>query len=201
MQTQGYAVESVTIIRDKDKGTNILHIIFVLVLINFLPSLHFQGLSRGFGFAQFRSTEEAQAFVDPNFPFITVPPPASHGASAAASFKKAIDAGDPAARHIGRRAKIDYSQSANSTGQSRRGPQFENDGTRDIGNTQSAVLLFRRLDHLSGPAAVAQAMKASAGPGKDGAKGMKRVILIRDKLTMASWGYAFVEFVDIQVIL
>lgn len=158
--------------------------------------MDFQGQSKGFGFAQFRSTEEAKSFVDPNFPFVSVPPPASHGASAAAAFRRATETGD---RTVGKRVKIDYSQSTGGAGHGRRGPQFSNDGTRDIGNTQSAVLLFRGLDPLSGPAAVAQAMQTSAGPGREGAKGMKRVILIKDKQTMASWGYAFVEFVDVQV--
>jgi len=74
-----------------------------------------------------------------------------------------------------------------------------NDGTRDIGNTQAPVLLFRGLDPLSGPQAIHQAMRSSAGPGKEGAKGMKRIILIKDKVTMASFGFAFVEFVDVQV--
>lgn len=74
-----------------------------------------------------------------------------------------------------------------------------NEGMRDIGNTQAPVLLFRGLDPLSGPQAIAQAMKNAAGPGKEGAKGMRRIILIKDKVTMASWGFAFVEFVDIQV--
>ncbi|KAI5124032.1 hypothetical protein M0805_003863 [Coniferiporia weirii] len=166
------AIETVTIIRDRNTGQ-----------------------SKGFGFAQFRSTEEARSFVDPNFPFISVPPPASYGASAAAAFRKAEETG---AQHAGRRVKIDYSQSANTAGQSRRGPHFSNDGTRDIGNAQAAVLLFRGLDPLSGPAAIAQAMMSSEGNGKEGAKGMKRILLIKDKATMASWGYAFVEFVDVQ---
>ena len=74
-----------------------------------------------------------------------------------------------------------------------------NDGTRDIGNTQAPVLLFRSLDPLSGPQAIAQAMKNSSGLGKEGAKGMKRIILIKDKVTMASWGFAFVEFIDVAV--
>jgi len=73
-----------------------------------------------------------------------------------------------------------------------------NDGTRDIGNTQGPVLLFRGLDPLSGPQAIAQAMMNSAGPGKNGAKGMKRIILIKDRVTLASFGFAFVEFVDNQ---
>ena len=126
-----------------------------------------------------------------------MPPPASHGASAKAAFYKALETGQ---QHNGRRVKIDYSQSANPPDRGRgRGPQFTNDGTRDIGNTQAAVLLFRGLDPLAGPAAIAQAIKGSAGPGKDGAKGMKRVMVIKDKVTMASWGYAFVEFTDVQV--
>lgn len=43
-------------------------------------------------------------------------------------------------------------------------------------------------------------MKTSSGVGKEGAKGMKRIILIKDKVTLASWGFAFVEFVDQQVL-
>lgn len=158
--------------------------------------MDFEGQSKGFGFAQFKSVEEAKQFVGPNFPFISVPPPASHGASAAAAFKKALETG---ALHNGRRVKIDYSQSVNPPDKGRRGPQFSNDGTRDIGNTQSAVLLFRGLDPLAGLAAIAQAMQQSTGPGNEGAKGMKRIILIRDRSTLASWGFAFVEFVDAQV--
>ena len=42
-------------------------------------------------------------------------------------------------------------------------------------------------------------MKTSSGIGKEGAKGMKRIILIKDKVTLGSWGFAFVEFVDQQV--
>jgi hypothetical protein len=76
-----------------------------------------------------------------------------------------------------------------------------NDGTRDIGSAQAAVLLFRGLDPLSGPQAIHQAMLASSGVGKQGAKGMKRIILVKDKVTMASFGFAFVEFVDIQVLV
>ncbi|KAI0928096.1 hypothetical protein AcV5_005779 [Taiwanofungus camphoratus] len=168
------SVETVTIIRDRTTG-----------------------LSKGFGFAQFTSTEHARAFVDPLFPFIQVPPPASHGASATSAFYKALEAGSSAPPG-GRRVKIDYSQSASPGERRARGPQHTNDGTRDIGNTQAPVLLFRGLDPLSGPQAIAQAMKTSAGPGKDGARGMRRIILIKDKVTMASWGFAFVEFVDVQ---
>jgi len=133
--------------------------------------------------------------VDPLFPFIQIPPPASHGASATATFYKALETGVP---HNGRRVKIDYSQSVNPSEKGRLNRQNMNDGTRDIGNSQVPLLLFRGLDPLSGPQAIAQAMYNSSGPGKQGAKGMKRILLIKDKVTMASFGFAFVEFVDVQ---
>ncbi|KAH9857720.1 hypothetical protein C2E23DRAFT_805452 [Lenzites betulinus] len=158
---------------------------------------HPTGVSKGFGFAQFTSTEHARAFVDPLFPFIQIPPPASHGATATAAFYRAIEAGNPTPAG-GRRVKIDYSQSAAPGERRAKGPFQTNDGTRDIGNTQAPVLLFRGLDPLSGPQAIAQAMKTSSGPSKEGAKGMRRIILIKDKNTTASWGFAFVEFIDVQ---
>ena len=155
------------------------------------------GQSKGFGFAQFASIEAARAFVDPQFPFIQVPPPASHGASATAAFYKALKAGG---QHTGRRVKIDYSQSANPNVGGRSGRMANaNDGTRDIGNSPAAILLFRGLDPLSGPQAIELAMKSSSGSHKEGAKGMKRIVLIKDKTTLASWGFAFVEFIDVQV--
>ncbi|KAF5365677.1 hypothetical protein D9758_003143 [Tetrapyrgos nigripes] len=176
LNSKGCSVETVTIIRERSTGSGPF----------------------GFGFAQFTSSEHARAFVDPLFPFIVVPPPASHGALAAQAFYKAVDAGAP---HNGRRVKIDYSQSASPHEKGRFNNRGEkNEGTRDIGNSQAPVLLFRGLDPLSGPQAIHQAMKFSAGPGKEGAKGMKRIILIKDKVTMASFGFAFVEFIDIQPI-
>ncbi|TCD59819.1 hypothetical protein EIP91_011398 [Steccherinum ochraceum] len=167
------SIETVTIIRDRSTGT------YLPLRILRVPNA--------------LTIEHARAFVDPLYPFIQVPPPASHGASASAAYYKAMETGVP---HNGRRVKIDYSQSA-SPSDKRRVPQNTNDGTRDIGNSQVPVLLFRGLDPLSGPQAIAQAMKNSAGLGKEGAKGMKRIVLIKDKVTMASWGFAFVEFVDV----
>ncbi|KAF8212511.1 hypothetical protein K438DRAFT_1958233 [Mycena galopus ATCC 62051] len=173
LTSNGCTIETVTIIRERSSGT----------------------CPFGFGFAQFPTIDHARAFVDPLFPFIQVPPPASHGASATATFYKALETGLP---HNGRRVKIDYSQSATPHEKGRMNRGNMNDGTRDIGNSQAAVLLFRGLDPLSGPQAIHQAMLASSGLGKQGAKGMKRILLIKDKVTMASFGFAFVEFVDVQ---
>ncbi|KAJ7349444.1 hypothetical protein DFH08DRAFT_959593 [Mycena albidolilacea] len=173
LTSNGCSIETVTIIRERSSGT----------------------CPFGFGFAQFPTIDHARSFVDPLFPFIQVPPPASHGASATAAFYKALETGLP---HNGRRVKIDFSQSATPHEKGRMNRGNMNDGTRDIGSAQAAVLLFRGLDPLSGPQAIHQAMLASSGVGKQGARGMKRIILIKDKVTMASFGFAFVEFVDIQ---
>ncbi|KAJ7172735.1 hypothetical protein C8R46DRAFT_1190468 [Mycena filopes] len=172
LTSNGCSIETVTIIRERSSGS-----------------------SKGFGFAQFPTIEHARSFVDPLFPFIQVPPPASHGASATAAFYTALETGLP---HNGRRVKIDFSQSATPHEKGRMNRGNTNDGTRDIGNSQAAVLLFRGLDPLSGPQAIHQAMLSSSGVGKEGAKGMKRIVLIKDKVTMASFGFAFVEFVDPQ---
>ncbi|TFK72554.1 hypothetical protein BDN72DRAFT_887183 [Pluteus cervinus] len=185
LSAHGCSIETVTIIRERSSGT-----------CKFTsPLAHALTYSAGFGFAQFTSTEHARAFVDPLFPYIQVPPPASHGASATALYYKALEQGAP---HNGRRVKIDYSQSASPQERGRFNRGNMNDGTRDIGNTQAPVLLFRGLDPLSGPQAIYQAMLYSSGHGKQGAKGMRRIILIKDKVTMASFGFCFVEFVDNQ---
>jgi RNA-binding protein 5/10 len=134
--------------------------------------------------------------VEPNFPFINIPPPQSHGATAAQAFAEGTGL------HLGRRVKIDYSQSAQGGGP--RGPgggKPQNDGTRDIGNSPSAVVLLRGLDPMSTLDVIAEALKASSGAAGQGASGMKRIVLIRDRYTAMGIGLAFVEFVDTEVIL
>lgn len=42
-------------------------------------------------------------------------------------------------------------------------------------------------------------MKTSSGLHREGAKGMRRIVLVKDRVSMQSWGFAFVEFVDTQV--
>ena len=98
-----------------------------------------------------------------------------------------------------RRVKIDFSQSVAPASKPLNTLVQMNDGTRDIGTAAAPVLLFRGLDPISAPEAISAAMRQSAGVGKDGAHGMRRVLLIKDKMTKISWGFAFVEFVDVQV--
>ena len=46
---------------------------------------------------------------------------------------------------------------------------------------------------------ISDALRASSEPGQVGAKGMKRLILIKDKYTALGIGLAFAEFVDSEV--
>ncbi|KAF8758508.1 WD40 repeats protein [Rhizoctonia solani] len=94
----------------------------------------------------------------------------------------------------GRRVKIDYSQSAQPRGPA--GNRMHNDGTRDIGNTQAPVVLLRGVDFQATVGEIAEAVRESTGPKCDGLKGARKVMLIRDKQTKASLGFAFVEYVS-----
>ncbi len=58
------------------------------------------------------------------------------------------------------------------------------------------VVLLRGIDGVTTPAAVAVALRTARGPGQEGSKGLKRVLLIKDKMTGLGSGFAFLEFVD-----
>lgn len=158
-------------------------------------SFAIQGMSKSFGFAQFATLSDAQAFLEPSYPFVTLPPPSYVPPGG-------LDPEDDRTRRV----KIDYSQSAQphnadpSRPPRHAGPRYDaNDGTRDIGSAHVPVLLLRGLDSTSTPDMIGEALRMSEGPGKKSAKGMKRIILIRDRASKISLGLAFVEFVDIKV--
>ncbi|CAE6491534.1 unnamed protein product [Rhizoctonia solani] len=153
---------SVTIIRDRNTGKH--------------PCL-----LKSFGFAEFASPEAARVFVEPNFPFIYIPPKASQLAQGYSE-------------DAGRRVKIDYSQSAQPRGPA--GNRMHNDGTRDIGNTQAPVVLLRGVDFQATVEEISEAVKESTGPKCEGLRGARKVMLVRDKQTRASLGFAFVEYIN-----
>jgi len=67
-----------------------------------------------------------------------------------------------------------------------------NDGTRDIGDSPSQFLLVRGLDTMLQGEAIAKGLaKLHSEP--------KRVLLIRDRKTKVSWGFAFAEYRDVSV--
>lgn len=155
-------------------------------------------MSKSFGFVHFSTLGESENFIEYNFPFVQLPPPSYISTSSAPDEDRS------------RRVKVDFSQTANndSAGASRyprprntHGGHEINDGTRDIGSAHVPVILLRGLDVSSTPDTIAEALRSSEGPGKRSAKGMHRVILIRDGISKISAGIAFVEFVDVKVCL
>ncbi|BGP25076.1 hypothetical protein JCM10295v2_003996 [Rhodotorula toruloides] len=158
------------------------------------------GLSKRFGFAKFSSVEHARAFVDPNFPSIPW-----------------RERGGPGPND-GIRIKINYSQktggwrddqgaSARLTEDQRKAegavaPSFYlNDGTRDIGSTPSNVILLRGLDPLTNEEEISYALSRVSGrASQEIAKGgLKRIMIVKDRASRSSWGFAFAQFADVRL--
>ena len=67
-----------------------------------------------------------------------------------------------------------------------------NDGAEDVGNSPSQFLLVRGLDTMMQEETIAKGLeKLEVEP--------KRILLIRDRNTNISWGFAFVEYQDASV--
>jgi RNA-binding protein 5/10 len=67
-----------------------------------------------------------------------------------------------------------------------------NDGTGDVGDTPSQFLLVRNVDPMVQEEMLAKGMaRLDSEP--------KRVLLIRDRKTKISWGFAFIEYQDVSV--
>ncbi|KAG0662138.1 hypothetical protein C6P46_003531 [Rhodotorula mucilaginosa] len=159
------------------------------------------GLSKRFGFAKFSSVEHARSFVEPNFPSIPWRERAGPGPD------------------DGMRIKINYSQKTggwrddqgasarlsedqrSTTGAVSQG-FYMNDGTRDIGTTPGSILLLRGLDPLTTEAEIATALSRIGGRASQeivARGGLKKVMLVKDRASRSSWGFAFVQLADTRL--
>lgn len=66
-----------------------------------------------------------------------------------------------------------------------------NDGSQDVSTTPSQFLLLRKLDPLTTEELIVKGMAKLQVP-------IVRVLLIRDRMTRQSWGFAFVEYADVN---
>jgi hypothetical protein len=67
-----------------------------------------------------------------------------------------------------------------------------NDGTGDVGDSPTQFLLVRNLDTMLQEEDIAKGLaKLESIP--------KRILLIRDRKTNVSWGFAFIEYQDVSV--
>ncbi|BEI87992.1 uncharacterized protein CcaverHIS019_0107100 [Cutaneotrichosporon cavernicola] len=157
----GYNVESCKIVRERASGQ-----------------------SKGFGFAQFATLEQAKRFMDDNYPHVTMPALFGHS--------------EP------RRVKIDFAGSRLEDAPAP-APQIgaRHDGTRDIGQPGggSRVLLLRGLDPGTYAGEVVRRLAEEVirmlgkGTQRDAEACISRVAMIVDRASAISWGFAFVELV------
>ncbi|GMK54548.1 hypothetical protein CspeluHIS016_0111340 [Cutaneotrichosporon spelunceum] len=142
------------------------------------------GQSKGFGFAQFATLEQAKRFMEDNYPHVMMPALFGHS--------------EP------RRVKIDFAGSRLEDAPPP-APQMgaRHDGTRDIGQPGggSRVLLLRGLDPgtYAGELVrrLAEEITRMLGKGtqRDAEACISRVAMIVDRASSISWGFAFVELV------
>ncbi|GAA6023535.1 hypothetical protein JCM8202_002669 [Rhodotorula sphaerocarpa] len=158
------------------------------------------GLSKCFGFAKFSSVEHARSFVEPNFP--SIPWRERSGAGSADGTRIKINYSQKTGgwrSDQGASARLSEDQRA-STGAASQS-FYMNDGTRDIGTTPSNMLLLRGLDPLTNEDDIAASLSRVGGrPGQDvGRGGLKRVMLVKDRASRSSWGFAFVQLADTRL--
>ncbi|KAJ2961703.1 hypothetical protein NQZ79_g3040 [Umbelopsis isabellina] len=125
------------------------------------------GESRRFAFVKFTSVGHAEQFVSKNFPHIFMDR---------------------------QRVRVDYSRKeakqADPAMPNQRPTDTEsyviNDGLRDISSALSPLLLVRGLDQLTSGESLLEVF--------DKCEGLRRILIIRERLTQMSSGFAFVEF-------
>ncbi|CAI2170167.1 18789_t:CDS:10 [Funneliformis geosporum] len=130
------------------------------------------GDSRRFAFVKFTSVEHARQFIEANHPFIMM-------------------------EDI--RVRVEYSNSASAedeesmvSGSLHLAPtnSFFNDGANDLAQVPHHILLVRGLDPLT----TEETLYATASQ----VAALRRVLLIKDRASRMSWGFAFLDYHDVQ---
>ena len=198
LEESGAGVDSVTIIYDRITGQ-----------------------SKRYGFARFLSVEHARAFVEPAFPMVVWKEPSSSRFDRSGDgLKVKIDYSQkekvpfevrqreretaprstpatPFISEIPNQSTYSYKSSSESSLST-----VINDGARDIGGTPTSILLLRGLDPLSTEQEIAQHLQHIPDPSQTVLpESIRKVMLIKDRVTRSSWGYAFVQFAEVQVCL
>ncbi|KAG0149793.1 hypothetical protein CROQUDRAFT_653065 [Cronartium quercuum f. sp. fusiforme G11] len=176
------------------------------------------GISKRYGFARFATIDDARAFVEPSFPLIVWKEPiGSRFDNSGDGLKIKIDysqrekipfeARNRERDSIARRSPpiIDLNDDPSGRSHSYNSPQEPtssniNDGARDIGGTPTSILLLRGLDPISSEQEIAKHLQHIPDPSQTvHADSIRKVMLIKDRLSNVSWGYAFVQFADVQI--
>ncbi|KAH9811955.1 hypothetical protein DFH28DRAFT_1084511 [Melampsora americana] len=179
------------------------------------------GLSKRYGFARFATVDDARSFVEPSFPLVTwKEPEGSPYDRSGDGLQIKID--------YSQKEKIPYEIRHRERDRDREGvrrsppvidlndeqpagnqsynqaidptPSALNDGARDIGGTPTSILLLRGLDPITTEQEIATHLQHIPDPSQTVLPdSIRKVMLIKDRLTRGSWGYAFVQFSDVQI--
>lgn len=79
---------------------------------------------------------------------------------------------------------------------------YVNDGMRDIGSTPSQIVLLRQLDPLATEHDIITALGSIPSRVGDDIRlrsALKRVLLVKDRASRSSWGFAFVQLQDVKL--
>ncbi|KAM0752948.1 hypothetical protein T439DRAFT_378702 [Meredithblackwellia eburnea MCA 4105] len=180
LEEMGASVDSTTVIFDRTSGE-----------------------SKRYGFAKFSSVEHARAFVEPNFPVVTwrirSRPGPDDGMKIKINYSQKTG-GWRDDQGAGSRLNDDKRKAADGAG----APAgfYVNDGTRDIGSAPTSILLLRGLDPLTNEEEVVQVLSSMTGRAGNeirDAGGIKKVLLVKDRSSKTSWGYAFIQFSDVRL--
>ncbi|KAG9290100.1 hypothetical protein G9A89_010406 [Geosiphon pyriformis] len=138
---------------------------------------HKTGASRRYAFVKFTSVEHARQFIEANHPYIMVD---KVRVNIAYSHSASVEDED---------SMVSGSLHSASSG------SFLNfnDGSKDGSPYPHNVLLVRGLDPLTTEESLYSAICSYSPEGT-----LRRVLLIKDRASRISWGFAFLEYYDIQ---
>ncbi|CAG8547476.1 3499_t:CDS:10 [Ambispora gerdemannii] len=141
---------------------------------------HKTGTSRRYAFVKFTSVEHARQFIEANHPFIIVD---KVRVNIAYSHSASVEDEGWACKSVSGSL---HSASSGSF------LNF-NDGSKDASFYPHSFLLVRGLDPLTTEESLYSAINPISPQGM-----LKRVLLIKDRASRISWGFAFLEYRDIQ---
>ncbi|QSL64605.1 hypothetical protein MERGE_001906 [Pneumocystis wakefieldiae] len=154
--------------------------------------------SRCFAFAKFISLEHSKQFIENNYPFLYI---GNHRVRISYSKENKWDddgwicyscgINNFPRREVCFKCGVPKQDVATAGNLTHSAPLVLNDGSQDIATTPSQFLLLRKLDHLTTEELIVKGMAKLQVP-------IVRVLLIRDRMTRQSWGFAFVEYADVN---
>ncbi|KAI9323995.1 hypothetical protein BDR26DRAFT_828922, partial [Obelidium mucronatum] len=153
------------------------------------------GLAKGFAFIKFISTEHARQFMDKHFPHVSL-----GGSRVRLEYSKASPLGEDdwictscGISNFRKRAvcfQCKFSRDA-ATSAADHIPLEVNDGRKDVGTIPCNLLVALGLDTLTTEENLFTALQTFNTP-------ITQVRLVKDRLNNQSYGFGFIEFVDIQ---